>query len=138
MSGKYAKASFSIELSYILFIMLMAAALFILRVYQAYYITGGEYIIHYNAAALAAADEVFDPREDKVQKQKYIFTQMAADMTGLAMADTTLSADMWGAEAGIKGLHLDRSIRCSIFKPLFFMRLHSGAEGLLHADKDGV
>lgn len=132
MRKKYIKASFTIELSYILFIIFMGIANLILYVHREKINTACKYLVHQIAVELASREEVFDEdgEFDKTIKEKFsLLGAMEEDFNGVKIE---IDRKMDRTLARLISPNMDIRIEQKLFKQVEIMRAVSAIKRIIN------
>ena len=132
MRKKYIKASFTIELSYILFIIFMGIANLILYVRREKISTACKYLVHQIAVELVSREEVFDEdgEFDKTIKEKFsLLGAMEEDFSGVKIE---IDRKMDRTLARLISPNMDIRIEQKLFKQVEIMRAVSAIKRIIN------
>lgn len=132
MRKKYIKASFTIELSYILFVIFMGIANLILCVHREKISTACKYLVHQIAVELATREEVFDEdgEFDKTIKEKFsLLGAMEEDFSGVKIE---IDRKMDRTLARLISPNMDIRIEQKLFKQVEIMRAVSAIKRIIN------
>ena len=132
MRKKYIKASFTIELSYILFVIFMGIANLILYVHREKIGTACKYLVHQIAVELASREEVFDEdgEFDKTIKEKFgLLGAMEEDFSGVKIE---IDRKMDRTLARLISPNMDIRIEQKLFKQVEIMRAVSAIKRIIN------
>lgn len=136
MRKKYIKASFTIELSYILFVIFMGIANLILYVHREKISTACKYLVHQIAVELASREEVFDEdgEFDKTIKEKFsLLGAMEEDFSGVKIEiDRKIDRKMDRTLARLISPNMDIRIEQKLFKQVEIMRAVSAIKRIIN------
>ncbi len=134
----YLKASFTVESSVVFFIMFVAIGNLILYVLEKERNVSYMYATHYSLTARANYEEVFDVKGKKDEEQDAKLRSMFEDITNGGERKAGFKSFRTGSKVGlsIESGIVDGSMEQSIFKPIDFMRLMAGIEGIF--SKEGI
>ena len=132
MRKKYIKASFTIELSYILFVIFMGIAILILYVHREKISTACKYLVHQIAVELASREEVFDEdgEFDKTIKEKFsLLGAMEENFSGVKIE---IDRKMDRTLARLISPNMDIRIEQKLFKQVEIMRAVSAIKRIIN------
>ena len=132
MRKKYIKASFTIELSYILFVIFMGIANLNLYVHREKISTACKYLVHQIAVELASREEVFDEdgEFDKTIKEKFsLLGAMEEDFSGVKIE---IDRKMDRTLARLISPNMDIRIEQKLFKQVEIMRAVSAIKRIIN------
>lgn len=131
MKKRYLKASFSIEASYILFIIFISIANLILYVHREKIYTSSAYLIHQMAENLSVREEVFDIQEDFDKEIQEKYKLMQEDIESGDGVSLTMKRNIFKVETRLISPRMDLKVEQKIFKPIEFMRLITALKGVI-------